>query len=205
MANNEHCHAFVDGAYLRRRADAVGAPWPDPRGISKQALANCWRGHEDHRLHPASVVLTRVTYYDARPSQGGAVAANGVDDYWKKIESLDDARLGFGELQGTGRNLRQKAVDTLLAVHMLAGAFTHIYSIAVLVAGDADFVPVVEEVSRQGVMVIVAAEPKSLSKRLRSAADRVVELMPHANPKQGGWPPLQDGTATWPRGENRGV
>lgn len=43
---------------------------------------------------------------------------------------------------------------------MLVSAFTENYSTAVLVTGDADFVPVVEEVKRRGPTVVVATERK---------------------------------------------
>ena len=65
--------------------------------------------------------------------------------YWNSIENLDNTPLGFGMLRGEGNRIRQKAVDSLIAVHILVGAFTRTYSIAVLIAGDADFVPIVRE------------------------------------------------------------
>jgi uncharacterized LabA/DUF88 family protein len=69
---------------------------------------------------------------------------------------------------------------------MLVGAFTGLFSVAVLVAGDADFVPVVNEVKRRGVMVVVAAAPSdgSLSDDLKRAADRFYAIEPphHCQP-----------------------
>ncbi len=59
---------------------------------------------------------------------------------------------------------------------MLVGAFSGLFDIAVLVAGDGDFTPVVEEVRRRGVMVVVVAVSESLSDDLRRVADRFVEI-----------------------------
>ena len=72
----------------------------------------------------------------------------------------------------------------LLAVDMLVGAHRLIYDLAVLVAGDADFVPVVEEVRREGRMVLVVANRASLSDGLRRSADRAHEL----NDDLSSWP-----------------
>jgi uncharacterized LabA/DUF88 family protein len=89
-------------------------------------------------------------------------------------------------------------VDTLIAVHMLVGAYSEIYSVAVLVSGDADFVPVVNEVRRRGVMVVVAAmEDGSLSEDLRRAADRFVPIGPGLNGVTAWFPELTVDNRTW--------
>ncbi len=56
------------------------------------------------------------------------------------------------------------------------GAFSELFDIAVLVSGDADFTPVVEEVRRRGAMVAVAGVSTSVSGDLRRVADRYIEL-----------------------------
>jgi uncharacterized LabA/DUF88 family protein len=42
-----------------------------------------------------------------------------------------------------------------------------------LIAGDSDFVPVVDEVRRRGIMVVVAGVQESLAAELERAADRI--------------------------------
>ena len=44
------------------------------------------------------------------------------------------------------------------------------------IAGDADFIPVVEEVKHRGVMVALAASANSLADDLRRVADRYVPI-----------------------------
>ena len=87
-----------------------------------------------------------------------------------------DMHLGFGALRGLKRKARQKGVDAQIAVDMLVGAFSGLFDVAVLIAGDADFVPVVEEVKRRGVMVAVAASASSLAEDLLRVADRHVPI-----------------------------
>jgi uncharacterized LabA/DUF88 family protein len=71
---------------------------------------------------------------------------------------------------------RQKGVDVLLAVDLVVGAFTRIFDVAILVAGDADFLPAVQEARRRGISVVLAAFPKTMSADLRAEVDRFADL-----------------------------
>ena len=192
-----HAHAFVDGAYLRERARDARLPWVSPHSLASSVVVSPvvqgWGAAYPSGLHTA---LTRVVYYDARPDADADVDPN-LADYWKAIELQPDTELGFGSLRGGNRRrLRQKGVDTLIAVDMLVGAFTKLFQIAVLVTGDADFVPVLNEVRRRGVMVVLAAvEDAALSLDLRRAADRFVRIEPKAG--SGTFPELQIEGRTW--------
>lgn len=71
------------------------------------------------------------------------------------------------------RGQRAKGVDIALTKDMLVNAFYNNYDVAVLVSGDGDYVPVVEELKRMGKIVIVAFYPEQgLNPTLRRAADR---------------------------------
>ena len=73
--------------------------------------------------------------------------------------------LGFtfigGRITGRPGNIRQKGVDVLLAVEMLDHAFRKNMDEAWLLAGDADFVPLVEAVTRLGTWVNVIYDPRA--------------------------------------------
>lgn len=193
-----HAHCFVDGAYLRRLADEAQAPWVNPRTLANNIVISdevqSWG--RSYRDHSDASVLTRVIYYDARPDEDATVNAI-LREYWDAVELLPDTELGFGSLRGGIKRgpPRQKGVDTLVAVDMLVGAFTRMFSIAVLVAGDGDFVPVVNEVRKRGVMVVVAAE-KRVSSDLRRSADRFYEIGPSLSSPR--FPPLEVNGRTWP-------
>ncbi len=183
-----HAQGFVDGGYLREVAKIEGKDYIDPLKVVEAVL-----GSEEimswpliTRLNSAyHMGLTRVTYYDGRPA-ADAEADAGLLAYWNAIELLPGTQLGFGSLRGRDRRTgqpRQKGVDTLIAVDMLVGAFTNLFTVAVLVAGDADFVPVIHEVKRRGVMVVVAGYEGSspsavVSEDLKRAADRYYVLKP---------------------------
>jgi len=74
---------------------------------------------------------------------------------------------------------RTKGVDIALATDLLGNAYRDNYDAAVLVAGDGDYVPLVEEVKRLGktVHVIFFGEKgRGLNPELRLASDRFWEL-----------------------------
>src|SRR5688500_6189105 len=175
-----HAHAFVDGAYLRQLARAAGLPLANPRLLANNvAFDNRLQSWGAVESAGRTTALTRVVYYDARPDDD-AEAPTELREYWSEIELLNDTELGFGSLRGgtKRRPPRQKAVDTLIAVDMLVGAFSRLFQVAILIAGDADFVPLVNEVRRQGIMVAVAASETSMSQDLRRSADRFFPVGP---------------------------
>lgn len=72
---------------------------------------------------------------------------------------------------------RAKGVDISLTKDMLLHAFLGNFEIAVLVGGDGDFGPLVEEVKRLGKRVVVAFfEKNGLNPSLRRAADEFYPL-----------------------------
>jgi uncharacterized LabA/DUF88 family protein len=77
---------------------------------------------------------------------------------------------------------RSKAVDLALATDVLTLAGEGQYDVAVIFAGDGDYVPVVEAVKRLARHVVVgffAGKGRGLSDELRIAADDFVDLTPH--------------------------
>ena len=67
-----------------------------------------------------------------------------------------------------------------LTKDMLSHAFRDNYEVAVLVAGDGDYVPVVQEVQRLGKIVFVwFFENEGLNPKLKLAADHFFDFTPH--------------------------
>jgi NYN domain len=85
----------------------------------------------------------------------------------------------LGSMAGTHKKMRQKKVDVLLAVEMLDNAFRKNMDVAVLIAGDADFVPVIEAVMRLGTWVEVCYHRSGASEELFSAADHAGQFTFH--------------------------
>ena len=170
-------HVFIDGGYLRALGRAHKNTLVNPRSLAevlvKSGEVQTWA--YDPGRNP-NALLGRVHFYDAIP-EGDQARRDDIEAYWRAVELLQDMHLGFGALRGLKRTMRQKGVDTLLTVDMLVGAFSGLFDIAILVAGDADFVPVVEEVKRRGVMVALAGVDSSVSEDLRRASDRFIGIL----------------------------
>lgn len=126
-----------------------------------------------------SVFTRRMYFYDAIDPASGTTDPD-VERYWNAIERLHDTEVRFGTIRGRPR--RQKEVDILLAVDMLVGSFNKLFDVAVLVSGDEDFVPLVIEVRRRGVSVVVAGVSCTTSSELLRVADRYIDLS-----EQGCW------------------
>jgi len=115
-----------------------------------------------------SVPFERIYFYDAAPE----VPTEELESYWRSLKRQPDVQLGWGFLRGVERRRRQKGVDTLLATDMLVGGFNKLFDVALLFSGDEDFVPVVQELKRMGVKVLVLGFEGSCSVELIEVSDR---------------------------------
>ncbi len=143
--------------------------------------------------------LTRVTYYDGRPEADEE--KKHLAEYWDAVQKLSVTHLGFGTVRRGGRRRgpEQKGVDTLIAVDMVVGAFTKIFDMAILIAGDGDFVPVLEEVGRRGIITVVGGHTSSVSDDLLRACDLFVPIDPPTPSEH--WYPLGKWYADPPEAE----
>jgi uncharacterized LabA/DUF88 family protein len=71
---------------------------------------------------------------------------------------------------------RAKRVDIQLATDMLTHAHRKNYDLAILVAGDEDYVPLVEAVQYEGKRVVVWFLPDGLSPALHRASDHAFDI-----------------------------
>lgn len=118
----------------------------------------------------------------AQPAPGGA----GGDGEIYAAKMYDKQRKFFGELQRQGVVLRlgriegelgawrEKAVDVMLAVDMVAMAHKKIYEVAYLLSADGDFTPAVEKVREAG-RTVFAASP-AYGHKIGEVADKFIPL-----------------------------
>jgi hypothetical protein len=135
----------------------------------------------------ARVCLTRAP--QAIPMQSVGVRSHyytstkGSDDVIEKVRSdLRDLEFDPTVFKRPGDPKRKsKGVDISLSTDMLSNAFMNNYDVAVLAAGDADYLPLVNQVKRLGKVVYVTfyEEPDGgLSKELRLASDLLWNCWP---------------------------
>jgi len=172
---------FVDGENFTIRAQAVAKA----RGYALKegpywrpdifVWIPDWPATQGFRFSDISAIgvrryATRAYFYTS--ARGDPPTLREIrDDLWT---------LGFTPyvFQRTG-DRKSKGVDIALTKDVLSHAFLSNYDAAVLIAGDGDYVPLIEEVKRLGKLVFVLffREPDAgLSDELRLAADNFIDL-----------------------------
>jgi len=128
-----------------------------------------------------------VLYSGARPRiQGHSIrshyytSAEGSDDTIRDIkERLWKLNFHPEVFKKIRKGQKAKGVDIALARDMLTHAFFNNYDVAVLISGDGDYVPLVNEVKRLGKVACVAFfEDSGAYPRLRLSADMFADLGP---------------------------
>jgi len=171
---------FIDGAYVRAKfSEAIKRVFnveAEPDVVSMQMWLRS-RRYQDFYAQ-------KFFYYDCL--QDVRKDNENEEDFkrrvaqqeaaFERIQSLPGFHVRLGSLSGEKKRLRQKKVDVLLAVDMLDHAFRKNMVAAYLLAGDADFVPVVEAVTKLGTWVEVYYHPRGASKELYWAADQGLPL-----------------------------
>lgn len=123
---------------------------------------------EQHLHQP----VQRQQWYDGIPD-------SGPHRYQRALRSCNGVQLRTGQLIEWGERRTQKAVDTRLVADMVVAAYRGQVSDIVLVSGDADMVPGVEEATNAGVRVHVYGFGwDSMSSVLRHACDSTTILDP---------------------------
>ena len=164
---------FVDGENLTFRAQRVAdregvALVPGPYylkdtfvWVPQLRATRALPGASEHYLQPNAI---RAHYY-----------TSVVGDE-KKIRSVRDClwRINFQPTVFKKRKQddKSKGVDIALSTDLLSGAYNNNFDRAVLVAGDGDYVPLINEVKRRGKVVhVLFFENEGLSDDLRLACD----------------------------------
>lgn len=171
IIENARAMVFVDGENLAIRygAMAKGQAAPQHLSIRYQPDIAVWA----QALSPVASSLsgTRVIrkyYYTS--VQGDDDKLVSTEDWLKNI-GFEAPRV-FKKTKTKG----SKRVDISLATDMLSHVFRRHYEIAVLVAGDEDYVPLIQAVKAEGARVHVWFVSDGLSPRLRREADYFVNL-----------------------------
>ena len=114
----------------------------------------------------------RQFWYDGIPE-------SGPHRYQRALRTCDGVQLRTGQLIEWGERRTQKGVDTRLVADIVVNAIRGQYSDFVLVSGDADMIPGVEEATANGARVhLYGFGWDSMSSALRHACDTTTILDP---------------------------
>ncbi|WJZ03915.1 NYN domain-containing protein [Corynebacterium freiburgense] len=116
--------------------------------------------------------IQRQLWYDGIPE-------SGPHRYQRALRTCDGVQLRAGQLIEWGERRTQKAVDTRLVADMVLAGVRGTCSDIVLVSGDADMIPGVQEATAAGVRVhLYGFGWDSMSSALRHACDSTTILDP---------------------------
>ena len=116
--------------------------------------------------------IHRQYWYDGIPD-------TGPHRYQRALRTCDGVQLRTGQLIEWGERRTQKGVDTRLVADLVVNGLSEKFTDFVLVSGDADMIPGVEEVTRHGTrMHLYGFGWDSMSSALRHACDSTTILDP---------------------------
>ena len=163
-------YLFLDGGCLRARVKEVAASYCD----GAELKLNWWA---------VSGGCQKIFYYDALPARKPSQSDDEfelehkiVEELHARLSTFDRFRVNEGDTRyRKGRGLEQKKVDVMIAVDMMIHTIRRNMSEAQLMAGDADFTPLLNALSNEGMFVTLIHPPKA-SKDLLAAADARVTM-----------------------------
>ena len=125
--------------------------------------------------------LTRIYYYNARVGRKEEPERyRHQQDFFAGVEAIPYSELRLGRLVYSNWPSVppiEKGVDVQLATDMITHGFRNNYDVAILVAGDNDFVGALQAVKDNGKHVEVALFGREgTSRQLRRVADKVIPI-----------------------------
>ncbi len=167
----DNSNVWIEGGHIAAVRLGLAA---DPLEAARRRVAPRW-AYDFGQLYglvcPPGAQIGRSILFGSRPP------AN--DSLWERARAE-----GF-EVAVFDRNAanREKQVDTSLATLMVEDCYTYMkperHDLAILVAGDGDFIPPVRAVQNRGLKVRVAFWKHGTSRELREAADEFLGLDPY--------------------------
>jgi len=125
--------------------------------------------------------LVRIYYYNAKVGRTEEPErCKDQQKFFASVQAIPYTELRLGRLvynNWPGSPPYEKGVDILLATDMITHSFKNNYNVAILVAGDNDYVGALQAVKDNGKNVEVALFGKErTSLQLRKVADRVITI-----------------------------
>jgi uncharacterized LabA/DUF88 family protein len=160
---------FADGEnlairYGRMLVNSGGTP---PNNVQYKKDIFVWGVTLNNECLNSKVMVIRKHYYTSVP---GNITPTDIEDKLKAA-GIEAPRV-FPRHKGRG----SKRVDITLATEMLSHAARKNFDVAILVAGDEDYVPLVEAVKSEGRRVYLWFVDDGLSPALRRSADYYADI-----------------------------
>jgi uncharacterized LabA/DUF88 family protein len=176
---------FIDGGYFRKILENhFGGDFKnDPTRIVRPLELILAKINEINFFPYSQLEIIRIYYYDGLV-QTSDPTYNEREEFFKRFKSGFTSKwsleLKFGRLiKGADNQYRQKGVDVLLSIDLVVKAFQDHYDVAMLIAGDDDFVDAVKVVKDlTGKRIIGLYKQDETSSRLIESFDFKLPTLP---------------------------
>ena len=161
---------FVDGENLAIRygASLKSRNQTPPTHVTNSPDIFVWTKYMNDRQAVQGGGIVRTYYYTSVQADYPSIV--DIED------QLKSAGVEAPRVFKRGKAGRSKRVDISLATDMLSHAHRHHYDVALLFAGDEDYVPLVQAVQREGCRVQLCFIPDGLSPVLVRMADGYTDV-----------------------------
>lgn len=164
-------YLFIDGAYFRKVLERFSRTFFDGKTIpidyNNKIRSDFYKTFYYDCLSPKKNDETEKKYKARiRPQE----------EFFDSLRMLNGFHVYEGTTAGEGGKIRQKKVDTMIAVDMLTHSFRGNMDKATLLTGDLDFKPLIDALIQQGMYITLWYHPLSTSKELFHAADSRIEF-----------------------------
>ena len=173
--------AFVDGENLVFRYQELLKAGRKPKATTQHILdVAVW---SNVIYDKAAVDLQRINYYTS--TVGDDEHINNIHDtiqswgYSYKTGTTDGrGRLTPHVFKKPSKSQKSRSVDIRITLDSLVTAYTHDVNQLILLTGDGDFIPVIEQLMRHGKQVIVGSLSSGLHPDLKRTGDYFFQLDP---------------------------
>jgi uncharacterized LabA/DUF88 family protein len=160
---------FVDGGYLREYIKKKWGSQELATGPFQSLTRELIQYVQFRNIYGE---LIRTYYYDAIVDEKEKDERERQSKFFDTLRTLPFCTVRLGRLKTARKEpRRQKGVDILMSIDMLTKAYENHYDIAILVAGDGDFVDLVEAVKDAGKRVYGAYIKDHVDDKLLGSLD----------------------------------
>ncbi len=169
VIDSGHAMLFVDGENLAIRYGNMLKARGSGAGLADAYVPDVLVWKRELSFDGSTKVLRRHYYTATKGDEPKRLEAE---------QKLKDVGIEAPHVFHKHKEKGSKQVDITLATDMLLHACHKHYHVAILVAGDEDYVPLVKAVQREGALVWVWFVADGISPNLVRAADRYFDLGP---------------------------
>ena len=126
-------------------------------------------------LNKKGIVIESIKY-TLEQTKADQKRRDEKERFYNKLKRLPRFEVKYGELQIIKGEFKQKGVDVLMSLDIVDKCFDKQIQHAIIIAGDADFIPAIKKAKDYGAIVHLFCNKNKVNNKLLFEADEVHEL-----------------------------